>query len=131
MVGFAGAFFAVQQFGGNASKTIDTGDKTVHTVDIKKENNQPIDLLIKKGEFVQFNSKDGGEHQIVQGEHSSELHGGNGLIDSGVFKGDEGYLLEFKEIGKFNFHDNLDRDYSITVIVYDPSQSPEDTKIKS
>ncbi len=104
---------------------------TIHNVDVHRDNDQPIDLLVNKGEYVQFNSKDGGNHQIVLGGHGSDHHGGEGQIDSGVFKAEEGYRVQFKESGKFNFHDNLDRDYTITIIVYDPSKSAEDNKIKN
>ncbi|MGI9027830.1 MAG: cupredoxin domain-containing protein [Candidatus Saccharimonadales bacterium] len=129
LIGFVVSFFAVQQFG-NKDSASKTGDKPVYSVDLRKENKDPIDLLIKKGEFVQFNSKDGQQHQIVKGGHSSGEHGGGGMVDSGVFDADEGYQIQFNEVGKFDFHDNLDRDYTITVIVYDPTKSLEDIKIK-
>ena len=137
IVGFAISFAIVQQLDGNesssprasnASVTVTDG-KTIHDVDIKRDNNQPIDLIIKKGEYVQFNSKDGGEHQIVQGEHDGGEHA-TGSIDSGVFGAEEAYLLQFKKVGKYEFHDNFDADYKITMLVYDPTKSLEDIKIK-
>lgn len=103
-----------------------TSDRKVHSVAIKKSNDQPIDLLIKSGEYVQFNSADGGEHQIVQGDGHNTTHG-EGALDSGVFKGDEGYRLQFSKIGKYEFHDNYDHDYTITVIVYDPNNKDAST----
>lgn len=113
----------------SSGQVADKDGKVVYEVQLRKENKDPIDLLIKKGESVQFNSKDGGQHQIVQGGHGNTTHGTSSL-DSGVFNNDEGYLLEFKETGKYDFHDNYDHDYTITVIVYDPDKKPEETKIQ-
>jgi plastocyanin len=103
-----------------------------YNIDLKKENKDPIDLLIKTGEYVQFNSKDGGEHQIIQGastntEHGATLHVPSPL-DSGVIKADEGYLLQFSKTGKYEFHDNYDHKYTITIIAYDPNKKAEDNK---
>lgn len=100
--------------------------KAVYEVALRSENKDPIDLLIKKGEYVQFNSKDGGQHQIVQGRHGNTEHAKQAL-DSKVFNGDEGYLIEFKATGKYEFHDNYDHDYTINILVYDPNA---DTKVQ-
>lgn len=135
LIGFTISFAVVSRLNHKPTATnagvITTDGKTIHNVDLRKDNNQPIDLLVNTGEYVQFNSKDGGKHQIVAGGHTGGDHGGHGQVDSGVFNDDQGYLLQFKEIGKFDFHDNLDRDYTITVIVYDPSKSAEDSKLKT
>ncbi len=103
-----------------------------YQVSLKKENKEPVDLLIKKGEYVQFNSSDGEDHQIIQGASTNEEHGPTehvpSPLDSGLIKSDEGYLLQFKETGKYDFHDNYDHDYTISVLVYDPavkSSAPE------
>lgn len=100
-----------------------------HQVALKKENEDPIDVLIKQDDYVQFSSKDGGQHQIVQGKHGNTEHS-ESLLDSGVFNSDEGYLLQFKEGGKFEFHDNYDHDYTITIIAYNPNAKTEDSKIR-
>lgn len=112
-----------------------TKDKP-YEVALTKDNKGPVDLVIKTGEYVQFNSKDGKEHQIVRGV-ATEEHGATSTghesskISSGVIKSDEGYLLQFNEVGKFEFHDNYNHHYTITIIVYDPNQSAEDTKLES
>ncbi len=130
----AGISFAVaQKFGGHDTKSTAKAETPIHYVDLTATNTDPIDLLIKKDEYVQFNSKDGNKHQIVQtglthtAEHSSAS---NSLADSGVFKNDEGYLLQFKDIGKFEFQDKPNSTYTITVIVYDPTKSVDDVKLK-
>lgn len=110
----------------NSNQQSITTDQRINTVALKKSNNQPIDLLIKAGEYVQFNSADGEQHQVVQGHNSNTTHGEN-MLDSGVFDGDEGYKIQFTKIGKYEFHDNNDHDYTITVIVYDPNNKDAST----
>lgn len=103
----------------SSGRLADQNGKPVYEIELKKENKDPIDLLIKKDEYVQFNSKDGGQHQIVQGGHDNTEHAQQSL-DSTVFSGDEGYLVQFKKTGKYEFHDNYDHDYTMTIIVYEP-----------
>lgn len=104
-----------------------------HQVALLANNKDPVDIIIKKGEYIQFNSKDGKDHQLIQGAHSKE-HGPTGHtpspLDSGIIKGDEGYLLQFKETGKYDFHDNYNHNSTISVLVYDPTKSAEDIKLK-
>lgn len=126
LIGFIISFVAAQQFGSD-KKMNNAANKTIISVDLRKENKDPIDLLIKKGEYVQFNSKDGQQHRIVK---AADEHDEGGAVDSGVFGADDGYLLQFNETGKFAFRDKLDQDYIITVLVYDPNKNPEDNKIK-
>lgn len=115
-----------------------------HMVSLTKDQTEPVDLLINVGDYVQFNSKDGGEHQLIQGkptadhghdEYANAVHGEehgatNSPLDSGIIKADEGYLLQLKNVGKYEFHDNYNHDYAITVIVYDKDKKLEDTKIE-
>lgn len=123
----------------SAGRLADKDGKAVYEVQLKKVNKEPIDLVLKTGDYVQFNSKDDGEHQIIQGLATNTEHGesspgqnehaeANGsrpektkALDSGVIKADEGFLLQFNTQGKYEFHDNYDHDYTITVIVYDPN----------
>jgi plastocyanin len=115
-----------------------------YQVSLTKDGEEPIDLLINVGDYVQFNSKDGGEHQVIQGkptadhghdEYADAIHGEehgktDSPLDSGVIKADEGYLLQFKNVGKYEFHDNYNHHYAITVIVYDKDKKLEDTKVE-
>jgi plastocyanin len=115
-----------------------------HQVSLTKDQTKPVDLLIDVGDYVQFNSKDGGEHQIIQGkptadhghdEYADAVHGeehgaADSPLDSGVFKADEGYIVQFNDVGKYEFHDNYNHDYEISIIVYDKDKKLEDTKIE-
>lgn len=123
----------------NQPRLADKNGKPVYEIQLKKSNKEPIDLVIKIGDYVQFNSKDGGEHQIIQGlatntEHGDTSPSGNDhaeagdsrpakekALDSGVLKGDEGFLLQFNTQGKYEFHDNYDHDYTISILVYNPN----------
>lgn len=138
-----------QQSNSNVSAQAESGPalgsmENPHLVSLTKDQTEPVDLLINVGDYVQFNSKDGGEHQLIQGkptadhghdEYANAVHGEahgtvTSALDSGVIKADEGYLLQFKNVGKYDFHDNYNHNYSITVIVYDKNKSIEDTKIE-
>lgn len=131
-----------------ASATVDKpalGSKeNPHLVSLTKDQTQPVDLLINVGDYVQFNSKDGSEHQLIQGkptadhghdEYADAVHGEahgatDSPLDSGIIKADEGYLLQLNRVGKYDFHDNYNHNYAITVIVYDKNKKLEDTKIE-
>ncbi len=130
-----------------AGRLPDKDGKAVYEVQLIRGTKEPVDLLLKTGDYVQFNSKDGGEHQIIQGKNTNTEHGDTApatndhaeagdrpekakALDSGIIKPDEGYLIQFNNTGKYEFHDNYDHDYTITVIVYDPNKKAEDNKIQ-
>ncbi len=98
----------------------------IHHVALTEKGADPADLLIEVGEYVQFDSKDGRIHDIASGagdgydEHHD--HTATGL-ESGDFKPDEGYLVQFKKIGSYYFHDHLHPTLTISVAVYQPSAS--------
>lgn len=128
-----------------ASDELKLGTKNnPNEVDLTRYREEPIDLLINTGEYVQFNSKDGGEHQVIQGKPTVE-HGHDELsdatngedhgtvkspLDSGIIKANEGYLVQFNNIGKYEFHDNYNHHYAITIIVYDKNKTLESTKLE-
>ncbi|MES2437063.1 MAG: hypothetical protein V4519_03545 [Patescibacteria group bacterium] len=105
---------------------------TTHYVDLTDDKAVPAELLIKIGEYVQFDSKDGKTHNISSGkgndygnthEHtatSSKMSGDQ--IESGPFGADEGFKVFFARTGTYYFHDHMDADITITVAVYDPSK---------
>jgi plastocyanin len=85
----------------------------------------PDAVIVKKGEYVQFNSNDGNSHNLTlgKGDSHNNSHDHVGLIESGVFKADEAYRLQFKKVGTYTFHDHTNPKIYITVIVYDPTDS--------
>lgn len=106
---------------GNLSKS-DTiqeqAEKTepaVYRVGLDKNKKEPISLEVKLNEYVQFDSEDGQQHQIVQagdGEHGSDAIGG-----SEPFGGEEGYRMQFKDIGTYYLQDKFNPELKINVIV--------------
>jgi plastocyanin len=112
----------------NASATTLGSKDKPHEISLSKAQEEPIDLVVKAGDYVQFNSKDGNEHQIVIGPAKQE-HGATAPnheaseLSSGIIKKDEGYLLPLPNTGKFEFHDNYNHNYTITILVYAPAQN--------
>lgn len=127
-----------------ADKPVLGSKENPYLVSLTKDQTEPVDLLINLGDYVQFNSKDGSEHQLIQGkptadhghdEYADAVHGEahgatDSPLDSGIIKADEGYLLQLNKVGKYDFHDNYNHNYAITVIVYDKNKKLEDTKIE-
>lgn len=149
-IGYAVAYNARTESDNSNSNVVQTQESTLgskqnpHKVELTRDAKEPVDLLINAGDYVQFNSSDGKEHQVIQGKPTLD-HGHDALsdathgkehgtsdkpLDSGVIKADEGYVVQFKNIGKYEFHDNFNHDYAVTVIVYDKDKKLEDTKIQ-
>jgi len=99
-------------------------DKTmpkIHMVSLLHNKAEPNVVTVKIGEHVQFNSKDGKKHHISSGAgkayEESHNHEGEG-IESGVFGPDEGYRIQFKKAGTYEFHDHTNPNIYITVVAY-------------
>lgn len=86
----------------------------------------PNTLAVKKGQFVQFVTADGQEHEIGIGEgegDASHHHEHEHLSDytSGDFGPGEAWRVQFKEVGTYPLHDHHHPNLNILVVVYDPS----------
>ncbi len=115
----AGAFLVHAQY---AAHTVDK--KVIHYVALHASSTEPINLLLKVGEYVEFDSKDGKTHTIASGvgNGDGEKHDHEeDEVDSGEFAADEGFLVQFKKVGTFYFHDHLNPDVNISIGVYDPT----------
>ncbi len=97
--------------------------ENIYYVALNEKNAIPAELLIKRGEFVQFNSNDGKSHDISTGKGNDygREHDHEGTTQSGPFGADEGYKVQFNLIGTYYFHDHNNPDITITVAVYDPN----------
>jgi len=94
--------------------------KNIHMVSLMGNKAVPDIVLAKVGDFVQFNSKDGKDHNLAQGNgnavdktHEHKEYG----IESGNFKKDEAYKIQFKKVGIYAFHDHYNPDIYMRVIV--------------
>jgi plastocyanin len=95
------------------------GSKNVHMVSLLKDKADPDIVLIKVGDYVQFNSKDGKNHDLEQGhgEAYGDVHQHiDSAAGSGNFKADEAYKVQFKKVGIFEFHDHYNPKIHITVV---------------
>lgn len=96
--------------------------ENIHMVSLLKDKADPEIVLVKTGDYVQFNAVDGKEHNLSQGSGNAvdENHAHNETgLESGVFKSDEAYRIQFKKIGIYSFHDHNNPDMYIRVIVDD------------
>ena len=98
----------------NQQQATTTNEPAIYKVPLDKNSKEPVNAAIKKNDYIQFDSEDGGQHHIVrlgEGEH------GGDTLDSGVFGADEGYRVQFKDIGTFYLQDKLNPDIKISVTV--------------
>ncbi len=105
-----------------------TPQDTSHIVKLQSDRAEPSAIAITRGDYVQFNSADGRTHNIGQGRGDDQVHVAAGLDEhdhagdgkeSGDFGPDEGYRVQFNQVGTYDFHDHLNPTISVTVIVYE------------
>jgi len=113
-----------------ASTTGNIVEGKIYEITLLADRAEPDVIIIKLGEFVQFNSRDGGFHDISYGKENAfrQNHSHGGGLESGRFGPDEGYKIQFKETGIYHFHDHLNPKIFATIIVYDPSDNGEGRK---
>lgn len=81
----------------------------------------PDTVAVKVGDYVQFNSADGQNHDMSLGKGGQD-HDHHGKFESGEFKADEAWRVQFNEEGSFYFHDHLNPKINILVVVYTPGK---------
>lgn len=89
-------------------------------VSLLKDKAEPDIILVKTGQYVQFNARDGKEHNMAQGSGNAtgddHTHQATG-VESGIFKKDEAYKVQFNKVGIYAFHDHYNPNLYIRVIV--------------
>lgn len=114
-----GAAFAVSRI-----QKKETIKEVIHNVSLLEGVASPDELAVKVGESIQFNSKDGRSHTITQGQGNDydkdHEHTTHNFTDSGIFGPDEAFLVRFDKSGIFFFHDHLNPEIYVTVVVYEP-----------
>jgi plastocyanin len=117
-----GAFYVFY----NKNLFLKANNEVIHQVALLGGRADPDELVIKVGESIQFNSKDGKSHNISEGEGNdydkSHEHNPQNFSESGTFGPDEAFILKFNKIGTYFFHDHLNPDIYVTVVVYDPTK---------
>ncbi len=128
----AGSLAAFGGLGFLAAQTMASkNSKSIHHVNLTSHGADPNVIAVVKGQYVQFNARDGKQHQMSQGSGDNEAHHQTHMgvhehqvngKDSGVFGPSEAYRVQFSQTGTFNFHDHLNPKLSITVVVYEPDR---------
>lgn len=122
-VGFGLYFYSKPKENVNLKVVEAHATNTIYQVALSNGKADPNELIIHTNDKVQFNSRDGKSHNIAQGRgndygQAHEHAGGVGAIESGNFRADEAYLVYFKKAGTYYFHDHLDPNIFITILVY-------------
>ena len=86
---------------------------------------EPSIVFIKPGGTVQIDSKDGKSHELSLGK-GGEHHEHQGDFYSGVFQADEAWRVRIDKRGTYEFHDHLNPDLFVTVVVYEEEQEKTD-----
>ena len=81
----------------------------------------PDTITVTAGSTIQFNSADGKSHDLSLGE-GGDHHKQNANFNSGEFKADEAWQVQFNEDGAYTFHDHLNPKISVIVVVYTPGK---------
>lgn len=81
----------------------------------------PETVVLTRGSFLQFNSADGKSHNLSLGQ-GGEHHQQSSSLNSGEFKANEGWRVQFNEDGSYTFHDHLNPKVSVVVVVYTPGK---------
>lgn len=136
IVGFAGAFAVASNkksshnSGSNNhshssssehSKTADKVKTADIFVDLEEDRAAPDSLTVPVGKTVQFNTKDGKEHNLSLGSGGEE-HEHSGPFHSGAFGKDEAWRATFTEVGTYQFHDHNNPKINVLIVVYKPAQ---------
>lgn len=81
----------------------------------------PNSVAVARGGYVQFNSADGKPHNLSIGGGGHQ-HEHTGTFYSGEFQADEAWRVQFNDEGTFKFHDHLNPNINIVVVVYTPGK---------
>lgn len=77
----------------------------------------PDTITVTTGSYVQFNSADGGMHNIAL-EHSGAQHDDPTEYESGDFKKDEAWKVQIKHDGAYTFRDKYNPGLEINIVAY-------------
>lgn len=115
MIGF-GAMYVVAN--NRQSATVAPTNCEGVCVNLLGDKASPNTLAVIKGSYVTFNSADGKSHELTLGDPASHGHSNAGSFESGVFKSDESFKVQFKEEGTYKFTDKMNPGTTIIVVVY-------------
>lgn len=117
-------FFLSFSLANRSSITSKTDNCSDVCVKLLTEGASPDSVAIEVGQFIQFNSEDGNSHNLSLGKGGHD-HEHSGDYYSGEFGADEGWRVQFKEEGTYFFHDHLNPNINVLVVVYTPGKTYE------
>lgn len=96
-------------------------------VNITPDGMEPNELVVKTGEYVQFNTADNQRHNLSLGKgaensshgHDKLAHDHDPGLESGEFGPGEAWHAQFKKAGTYVMHDHKHPANSILIVVYD------------
>lgn len=103
-----------------AAVEADGSTVAVHHIMLLDKVMSPDALSIHTGEYVQFNTHDGKQHEIGLGggdEYGKEHNHIDPEFESGEFGVGDAYRVKFSKPGVYDFHDHLHPELFATVIV--------------
>lgn len=98
-----------------------------YCVALNKDAATPSEISVIAGSYVQFNSADGGTHNLFLA-HAAVQHEDASRYESGDFGAAEAWKVQFKQDGAYSFKDKNNEEVEINVVVYTPGK---DYKIES
>jgi plastocyanin len=128
LIGFGVFMFIARTQSSNAIVRSNTCRQST-CIDITSSGLRPDSVAVRKGDTVQFNTKDGQLHNFGIGggsDHSSQgkdASGGHGHehfgeYASGDFGADQAWRVQFKQTGTYMFHDHYNPNLNVLVVVY-------------
>lgn len=114
LIGF-GTAFGISRMDDTASAS-SCGDQA-NCINLYGKTADPDTIAVTAGSYIQFNSSDGGKHNIALA-HAAVHHEDSSEYESGEFGGDEAWRVQFKKDGAYTFRDKYHPEVKINVIVY-------------
>lgn len=119
LIGFGVSFFVSNNSRNNTTTQLPACSGTC--VNLLGDKASPDTLAVTVGSYVSFNSADGKSHRLTLGGGTTShggAHSNPGTFDSGEFKSDESWRVQFKEEGTYRFSDKYNPKLDIIVVVY-------------
>lgn len=115
IVGFGATYLLASR---NKNEVASQVNCTGTCVNLLGSKASPDTLAVTVGSYVTFNSADGQSHELTLGDPSKHGHADAGSFESGVFKSDESFKVQFKQEGTYRFTDKLHQETTIIIVVY-------------
>lgn len=122
LVGLIASFTGFYAFSSTQNSTVaSVRCEVAACISLSKDLSEPQVITVTAGSFVQFNSADGEKHNVAL-VHSGVQHEDHHRYESGDFKSDEAWKVQFKKDGTYTFADKYNKNIEVSVVVYTPGK---------